>query len=163
MTGVRFPVGAMMGFATASRPALGFTQPPNKLVPGTLTPWGKYAGEWRWPLYLVQRFTASPYVFMAQCLVQHRHNFTFTDWKKGRGSTMSHNACNYILYLFTSAPRCVPGINVGVLLTSCTGVTCLSHFKSQLMVQGSNPSPCTFHYKYKTLPSRASQLSQYND
>jgi hypothetical protein len=47
MAGVQFPVGAVMGFlllATASRPALGPTQPPIQWAPGAVSPGLKRQG-----------------------------------------------------------------------------------------------------------------------
>jgi hypothetical protein len=71
--------------STASRLALGPTQPPTQRVPGALSPWVKRPGRdadhsppssaevnaWS--------YTSTPqYAFMAWCLVKHRDNFMHT-------------------------------------------------------------------------------------
>jgi hypothetical protein len=49
-SGFRIPAEAGNFFITASRPALGSTQPPNQRVPGALSLGSKAAGAWSWPL-----------------------------------------------------------------------------------------------------------------
>jgi hypothetical protein len=82
MIGVRFrqALGIFI-FTTASRPALGPTQPPILWVPDALSLGIKLTTH----LHLVQRsrnawsYTTLPqYVFIAWCLVKFRHNTTFT-------------------------------------------------------------------------------------
>jgi hypothetical protein len=74
---------AMMGiflFSTASRPALGVTQPPIEWIPGILPPAVKRPGleaDNSPPSSVEIKNTWSytstpPYVFMAWCLIQHR-------------------------------------------------------------------------------------------
>jgi hypothetical protein len=61
-------------FSTASRPALGLTQPPIQWVPGASSPGVKRPEAWSWPVTSIQRrgqewwsYTCTPpYVFMAQ-------------------------------------------------------------------------------------------------
>jgi hypothetical protein len=88
MTAVRFSAGANMGFVlftTASRPALGPTQPIH-WVPGVLTLGKSGRGVKLTPhLYLAPRLRMReaippllPYVFMVCYIVKHRDNFTFT-------------------------------------------------------------------------------------
>jgi hypothetical protein len=77
-TGIRFPAGAMMGFllfATATRPALGPTQPLIQWVPGACHRAGKGAGAWHWSFVSSAEVknawscTSIPqYVFTARCL-----------------------------------------------------------------------------------------------
>jgi hypothetical protein len=84
---VRFPaeLGIFL-FTTASRPALGPTQPPIQWVPGALSlgvkrP-GREADQSPVSSAEVRMRGAIPplpeYVLMAWCLVKHRDNFTFT-------------------------------------------------------------------------------------
>jgi hypothetical protein len=83
---IRFSAGTITGFfpfATASRPALGLTQPPNQWVQRSLTPGKKLPG--READHLSRRLRKShvihpltKYVFMAWCLVKYKGNFIFT-------------------------------------------------------------------------------------
>jgi hypothetical protein len=73
-------------FTTASRTALGPTQPPIQRVPGALSLGVKRPGREAdhsppssAEVKNALRYTSTPpYVFMAWCLVKHRDNFTFT-------------------------------------------------------------------------------------
>jgi hypothetical protein len=68
-------------FVTPSRPALGPTQPPIQCVPGVKKPGcesdhppsssAEVNNTW-------SNTSTPPYVFIAWCLVKHRHNFTVT-------------------------------------------------------------------------------------
>jgi hypothetical protein len=78
-------------FATASRTALGPTQPPIQWIPGTLSLGVKRQGreaDHSLPSSAEVKnawsYTFTPqYVFMAWCLVKHRDNFTFTTpWRR---------------------------------------------------------------------------------
>jgi hypothetical protein len=70
-------------FTTASRTALGLTQPPIKWVPGSVSLGVKREADHS-PPYSAEvknawSYTSIPqYVFTALCLVKHRDNFTFT-------------------------------------------------------------------------------------
>jgi hypothetical protein len=68
--------------STASRPALGPTQPPIQWVSGATSPGqSDRSVKLTSHLHLAPRwrYTSTPqYVFMAWCLVKHRDNFTFT-------------------------------------------------------------------------------------
>jgi hypothetical protein len=73
-------------FTTASRTALGPTQPPIQWVPGVLSVGVKRPGREAdhsppssAEVKNAWRYTSTPqYVFMMWCLVKHRDNFTFT-------------------------------------------------------------------------------------
>jgi hypothetical protein len=76
--GVRFAVGASFFLlSTSSRPVLGPTQPPIRLVPGTLSPGAKRQGceaDHSSPTTAEVKNTwintsTPPYVFMAWCLI----------------------------------------------------------------------------------------------
>jgi hypothetical protein len=84
---VRFPAGARKFlFTTASRVALGPTQPPIQLVPGALSLGVKRLGreaDHSLPSSTAVKIpralpTVPQYAFMVWCLVKHRDNFTFT-------------------------------------------------------------------------------------
>jgi hypothetical protein len=83
---VRFPAGlGIFLFTTASRTALGFTQPPIQWVPGVLSLGVKRPGreaDHSHPSSAEVKnawsYTSTPqYVFLAWCLVKHRDTFTF--------------------------------------------------------------------------------------
>jgi hypothetical protein len=83
---VRFPAGAgIFLFTTASRTALGSTQPPTQWVPGALSLGVKRPGREtnHSPPSSVEVKNArsytstSLYIFIAWCLVKHRDNFNF--------------------------------------------------------------------------------------
>jgi hypothetical protein len=71
-------------FSTSSRPALGTTQPPIQWVPGALSPGVKrpaaeadHSPQTSAKVKKTWIYTSTPpYVFIAQCLVKHRDNFT---------------------------------------------------------------------------------------
>jgi hypothetical protein len=70
----------MFLFTTASRPALGPTQPPIQWVPGMKLPGREVDHSYPFSAEVKNtwRYTSTlPYVFMAWCLVKHRDNFTF--------------------------------------------------------------------------------------
>jgi len=85
-TGVQFPPGAMVGllFAIASRPALGPAKPPYPLDTEGCYRRGKAAGNVKLTTYLhlvpSSLHSTSQYVFVAGCLVKHRHKFTFCQY-----------------------------------------------------------------------------------
>jgi hypothetical protein len=73
-------------FSTSSRSALGYTQPPIQWVLGALSSGVRHPGreanysppgsakvKKMW-IYI----STPPYIFIAQCLVKHRHNFTLS-------------------------------------------------------------------------------------
>jgi hypothetical protein len=71
-------------FYTVSRPALGSTQPPIKLVQGALSLGIKRPGHKSDHSPQRMREAIPPltqYVLMALCLVKHRDNFTYTFYK----------------------------------------------------------------------------------
>jgi hypothetical protein len=71
--------GQDMFFSTASRPPLGTTQPPIQKLPRALSPRVKHPGWSVQQTVILPRLSiCPPYVFMARCLIKHRHNFTFT-------------------------------------------------------------------------------------
>jgi hypothetical protein len=85
-SGVRIAAGMGISlFTTASRPALGPTQPPIQCVPRTLSLRIKRLGRdadhkptASAEVKNVLSYTSTPqYAFMAWCLIKHRDNFTF--------------------------------------------------------------------------------------
>jgi hypothetical protein len=86
-------------FTTASRTALGPTQPPIQWVPGAFFPWGQSGRGVKLTthVHLVPRsknawsYTSTPqYAFRAWCLVKHRDNFTFTSYAHAGAHARTH-------------------------------------------------------------------------
>jgi hypothetical protein len=84
-------------FTTASRTALGPTQPPIQWVPGALSLRVKWPGceanhspPSSAEVKNAWSYTSTPqYVFMAWCLVKHRDNFTFLPLPSPAGNRTS--------------------------------------------------------------------------
>jgi hypothetical protein len=99
---VRFPAGAgNFLFTTASRTALGPTQPPNSWVPGVLSLGVKrpdreadHSPPSSTDVKNAWSYTSTPqYVFMAWYLVKHRVNFTLPLPYRACGGPTSDTIC----------------------------------------------------------------------
>jgi hypothetical protein len=96
----RWRLGIIL-FTTASRTALGPTQPPIQWVPGAFSLGVKRPGREadHSPLSSAEvknawSYTSTPqYVFRAWCLVKHRDNFTFTIHDEIKITLNLGNAC----------------------------------------------------------------------
>jgi hypothetical protein len=79
-------------FTTASRTALGPTQPPIQWVPGALSLGVKRPGRGAIPPVL-------QYAFMAWRLVKHRDNFTFFTYNNNNNNNNNGNYIEFLRYI----------------------------------------------------------------